>query len=1093
MRLIVTYLIIVASAFAAKSAHPRMLIASSCGGSPTLPCLGAVDGTTSGSLRWKAVQTESDWEHFRSDVDGTMTNIGASNSTFCASIPTAYANSGPDYQIGITLMGMILENMTVGTDATYNAETYIVCAEQLMDAYHAGAVTASCPGQITTGPNYFSGGSGGTPGTQTVTFTNGGGSGATGTITVNSSGVPTGAVTMTSVGDGYTSVPTQGTVATVTGTITFSGGTKTGIYADCNSCSHPPTSNGNIYRQQWKRYALFFDWVMGSNWPPNSTEITNYVNDLHMSGEASITKLCYAESPEKTAYNGGVGPAQNVYGWNTSYMIGVATYGNNPTDTSTGCVHGETQCNDETTAALNDFYNNDVLWWTQNTLGVNGQSQCQPSVPQTQAAGAYGGGKGCGVGGLYADGMEYWPQAMQYTLEAIEASVNADSPSVNLWSALPSYFPTDQVNGLLYSTAPTRSHRQGSTFYSYELDNQGDQQNGTGSSALWYFDPGLGWAAEILASHIGNSTYGNYARWWVDNIPLNSNTGGPSYGSDPGHSTWSTSWAYFLYLDDTGLPRTDYRTAVSSGYHAAGEDEMISFATPKGTSCPGVTICTASTWAIFANREMGTNHAHNDAGEFTIWRKSAWLALGPIGYGFPVVLSGEGHNVAVWQNSTQAAGGYFQGPDVFPKANGGNYMGGFNVANETNSSYVYSWVDTTYANHSQWNSNPVKTQREYLQFFPDRWVILDRGVMSSASLGAFQVNTPRKVAPSTTGNVTTMTATGNNDGNGGPDQVLFITALVPSGQTIQTANWNGGISQIKYINASPSTFGSSGFPSSGTYSYLGSAGSTTGLMSWDRYRGITPSTSTAFIMLNGLEGADSGATATASEALTATGLTCDHWKDSTQDQIACFSSDTGGALLTLPVATYTYTPSATASLHVIADLPSSTAVNVAVTRGATNSYTINNSGGSGTAMTTSPAGVLAFADSGSALTQTNGSGSPSCMITSPGPGALTSGTIGVAYNGGSGVSFTTSGCAAPSFSISVGALPGGITQNSSSGLLSGTPTLPGGTFNFTVLVTDANCSGSCSDAYSIFVAAPSSPGGTAISGSVTLNGNATTH
>jgi hypothetical protein len=85
----------------------------------------------------------------------------------------------------------------------------------------------------TNQPTYASGGSGGTPGTQVVTFTNGGCSNTFGTISVNGSGVPIGAVTVTdNTSEICTSVPTQGTVATVTGTVTFTGGQLTNVNPD---------------------------------------------------------------------------------------------------------------------------------------------------------------------------------------------------------------------------------------------------------------------------------------------------------------------------------------------------------------------------------------------------------------------------------------------------------------------------------------------------------------------------------------------------------------------------------------------------------------------------------------------------------------------------------------------------------------------------------------------------------------------------------------------------------------------------------------------------------------------------------------------
>jgi Right handed beta helix region len=86
---------------------------------------------------------------------------------------------------------------------------------------------------VTNPPTYVSGGSGGTPGTQTVTFTNGGCISTGGTMTVNGSGVPTGAVTVVdNISELCTSVPTQGTVTTVTGTVTFTGGELTNMGMD---------------------------------------------------------------------------------------------------------------------------------------------------------------------------------------------------------------------------------------------------------------------------------------------------------------------------------------------------------------------------------------------------------------------------------------------------------------------------------------------------------------------------------------------------------------------------------------------------------------------------------------------------------------------------------------------------------------------------------------------------------------------------------------------------------------------------------------------------------------------------------------------
>ncbi|WP_343748097.1 choice-of-anchor J domain-containing protein [Fluviicola sp.] len=84
-------------------------------------------------------------------------------------------------------------------------------------------------------------------------------------------------------------------------------------------------------------------------------------------------------------------------------------------------------------------------------------------------------------------------------------------------------------------------------------------------------------------------------------------------------------------------------------------------------------------------------------------------------------------------------------------------------------------------------------------------------------------------------------------------------------------------------------------------------------------------------------------------------------------------------------------------------------------------------------------------------------------------GALTSGSAGNAYS----TSLTQTGAlGAPSYAITAGAVPPGVTL-SSGGTISGTPTATG-TFNFTVTVSDASgCSGSQN--YSITVVCPSNP------------------
>lgn len=103
-----------------------------------------------------------------------------------------------------------------------------------------------------------SGGTGCTNGLQTGSYTNGGGTGATFTVWV-AGGVPTGFTSLTAGGSGFSSAPTQGSVATCTGTTTFSGAFQSGgVVADqqadgsINCVVNTVAANGHLL-------CLFFD------------------------------------------------------------------------------------------------------------------------------------------------------------------------------------------------------------------------------------------------------------------------------------------------------------------------------------------------------------------------------------------------------------------------------------------------------------------------------------------------------------------------------------------------------------------------------------------------------------------------------------------------------------------------------------------------------------------------------------------------------------------------------------------------------------------------------------------------------------------
>ena len=84
----------------------------------------------------------------------------------------------------------------------------------------------------------------------------------------------------------------------------------------------------------------------------------------------------------------------------------------------------------------------------------------------------------------------------------------------------------------------------------------------------------------------------------------------------------------------------------------------------------------------------------------------------------------------------------------------------------------------------------------------------------------------------------------------------------------------------------------------------------------------------------------------------------------------------------------------------------------------------------------------------------------------PAAGALTGGTVGVAHAGVTFASSTAEGDTG--FRVSAGALPAGMALNSSTGVLSGTPTAAGAN-SFSITVTDG-VGNSQTNAYTLAIA-----------------------
>ncbi|MBR7627542.1 tandem-95 repeat protein [Aeromonas popoffii] len=238
----------------------------------------------------------------------------------------------------------------------------------------------------------------------------------------------------------------------------------------------------------------------------------------------------------------------------------------------------------------------------------------------------------------------------------------------------------------------------------------------------------------------------------------------------------------------------------------------------------------------------------------------------------------------------------------------------------------------------------------------------------------------------------------------------------------------------------------------------------------------------------------SGGTAPYTYAITAGALPADLSLNTSTGVISGTPSASGTSNLSVTatdansasgVQAYTLTigaqaPVANAVSATVAANSSANPITLNITGGAASSVAVasaashGTASASGTSITYSPTAGFSGADSFT-YTATNASGTSSpatvtITVSAPSitlsPGSLSNGSVGTGYSATLSVS---SGAAPYSYSISNGSLPEGLSLNSASGLVSGTPSTTG-TSNLTITVTDAN-GASCSQAYSITIAA----------------------
>ena len=361
---------------------------------------------------------------------GTVTVVGSGNltSTKCVTGGGSQTLQTPSANCSIDSSGNVTDasetastSVTAGTASVIGSVTCSgTCTlnDLTLTGTYTGAFTqtlyikVTVPGAITTGPSYSSGvGTSCTAnGAQAVTFTNGGGSGATGTIVVSGAptGSPSGAITITAGGTSFTSVPTTATIANCTGTATLTGGAITdGFQWSIDNGSHF-VQTGQImtsafalnYTGVTANWGTVVGHALNETWtatltPP--TGIVNSTNAIQLNGNmvlqiggTSNTAVGVGALGSKNTGNNNTANGSNALGSNTTGSSNIASgFGvlNSNTTGTNNTANGSNALGSNTTG----YSNTASGYYVLANCGTSGAT-CNSNTAAGFNAGRYYGG-----------------------------------------------------------------------------------------------------------------------------------------------------------------------------------------------------------------------------------------------------------------------------------------------------------------------------------------------------------------------------------------------------------------------------------------------------------------------------------------------------------------------------------------------------------------------------------------------------------------------------------------------------------------------------------------------------------------------------
>lgn len=376
-------------------------------------------------------------------------------------------------------------------------------------------------------------------------------------------------------------------------------------------------------------------------------------------------------------------------------------------------------------------------------------------------------------GGLLPEGFEYSPQTASYALQFLLAlrTAGRDNPAefgpAVLLDGNP--FWGDLVTSYLHAISPATVENPESGLQVYQPAWYGDAQR----YLLPDFIDAFG-ALALYDQQAGNTQRLETLRW----IQTNTTPGGAANLVERvrGADSFRSAILYFTMFDPAAPAASDPRSALPTGFVAEGMQRLFSRTdwTPQAR------------WLTYALSWNQIDHQQADGNHFEFYRNGEWLTKARTGYANIAegIASSEFRNTLAIENSRPVDRDDTDWRiDLWRRGSQWNYVTSGDPGPLRHSFYpafTYTGGDATnlYNSESESSTAVAHASRELVWLKPDWMLVYDRADAPSGNFKRVWWQLPRTATVN--GLQAAMTTAGG--------QQLFITALLPTGATMQMVN-----------------------------------------------------------------------------------------------------------------------------------------------------------------------------------------------------------------------------------------------------------------------------------------------------------------